>query len=537
MTPERNHVMHPILILSTSLLLLGNSVSAQDALGSGNALDANTYSGGTSNARVRELPSSVRNSQMRQNNLLQGRGFNEGIGRNDASLRLLADAEGQGEHEYQAALNNSPWYWNNWDQQTAQFLSQGESSYFNPNFIDNWSTAPSQMTSGRSLRSFSHEWSEESAQQYGGTGELEYPDRWSKRQADQYKLGQVLGSGALPNALDTTPRPVGVLRTNDTVGYLAASPLTGVSLEETSMPTSALGFSAWDEARIAEDAKRGIGQDQLVIPWRTEENTLAQNKILNQVDVSDSYNQVLKSVADRTSSDISDDERKTPEWIENEYAKLQSELTGIPYYGDTGDEFEEALDSLNTDGASNETIDDTTDEVAIEDIGAALRHGERITGFSGKQNTRFDELVSLGESELKSGNYFDAQRRFSQALQFIPGHPLATAGLGHSKIGSGLYLSAGYILQSLLTFQPEMIDATYGDGLLPPRIELVRAAVTVQNRLDVERDAGTYAFLLAYIGHQLGDKDMIENGLSHLTLHAEYGDPLVPLLTSIWLQE
>jgi hypothetical protein len=73
--------------------------------------------------------------------------------------------------------------------------------------------------------------------------------------------------------------------------------------------------------------------------------------------------------------------------------------------------------------------------------------------------------------------------------------------------------------------------------LLPPRIELVRAAVTVQNRLDVERDAGTYAFLLAYIGHQLGDKDMIENGLSHLTLHAEYGDPLVSLLTSIWLQE
>ena len=156
MTPERNHVMHPILILSTSLLLLGNSVSAQDALGSGNALDANTYSGGTSNAQVRELPSSVRNSQIRQNNLLQGRGFNEGIGRNDASLRLLADAEGQGEYEYQAALNNSPWYWNNWDQQTAQFLSQGESSYFNPNFIDNWSTAPSQMTSGCSLRSFSH---------------------------------------------------------------------------------------------------------------------------------------------------------------------------------------------------------------------------------------------------------------------------------------------------------------------------------------------------------------------------------------------
>jgi len=88
---------------------------------------------------------------------------------------------------------------------------------------------------------------------------------------------------------------------------------------------------------------------------------------------------------------------------------------------------------------------------AIEDIGAALRHGERISRFSGQQQTRFDELVQLGELELKKNNFFDAERRFNQALQFIPGHPLATAGLAHAKIGAGLYLSAGYVLQSLLT--------------------------------------------------------------------------------------
>ena len=135
---------------------------------------------------------------------------------------------------------------------------------------------------------------------------------------------------------------------------------------------------------------------------------------------------------------------------------------------------------------------------------------------------------------MKKGNYFNAQRRFNQALQFIHGHPLATAGLGHADIGAGLYLSAGYVLHSLLTFQPEMIDVEYDSNLLPPRIELVRAAVTIQNRLDSERDAGTYGFLLAYLGHQLHDQEMVERGLGVLKMYSDSDDPFVSLLQKIW---
>ncbi len=530
MTPERNHAVHHNFILPFFVLLLSSTASAQDALGSGNALDANTFSGGTTNS-VKELPAGVRNSEIRNQNVLNGRGFNEGIGRDSASLRLLADAEGEGSAEYQDVLNNSPWYWNNWNQESAQFLSEGESSYFNPNFIDNWSTSPLQMSSGRNLRSFSHEWSEESAKKYGGDGELELPDEWTKRQVNQYKLGQLLGNGDMPNSLDTSPQPVGTLRTSTKTGYLAASPLTGVGFEDTAQPTSALGFTAWDEARVLEDAQNGIGNDKLVQPWRTEENRLVQGELQNQIDISDSYNRVLASVADRTTSELDKDGEgaKTEEWIEGEYAKLQSDLTGVPFEGDDVDELDDATSTLNTTEGVADDID------AAEEITAALRHGERINGFTGKYNTRFDELVALGETELAKGNYFDAQRRFDQALQFIPGHPLATAGLGHAKIGSGLYLSAGYILQSLLSFQPEMIDVEYDDSLLPPRIELVRAAVTVRSRLDGERDGGTYAFLLAYLGHQLGDTEMIEQGLLRLQLYSDSDDPLVPLLKSIWL--
>lgn len=210
---------------------------------------------------------------------------------------------------------------------------------------------------------------------------------------------------------------------------------------------------------------------------------------------------------------------------------LQNELAGIPFYGDE-DEDGELI--LFEDPAEEP---DELSEEAIDYLASALRHGEQINQLSGLHSTRFDELVQLGEVELTKGNYFDAQRRFNQALQFVPGHPLATAGLGHAKIGAGLYLSAGYVLQSLLSFQPEMIDVTYGEGLLPSRIELVRAAVTVQNRLDVERDAGTYAFLLAYLGHQLHDQDMVEQGLRVLEMYTDSNDPITPLLRKIWLEQ
>jgi hypothetical protein len=80
-----------------------------------------------------------------------------------------------------------------------------------------------------------------------------------------------------------------------------------------------------------------------------------------------------------------------------------------------------------------------------------------------------------------------------------------------------------------------MIDVAYAEMLLPPRIELVKAAVTITSRLKEKRDGGTYAFLLAYIGHQLGDREMIERGLSVFEEREGSNDPFVKLLNRIWL--
>ena len=513
-------------------VLLGTPLFAQDSLGDGRGLDASSSLGGTVNLQE-HLPAGVRNNALRTNKVLHGRNFNEGIGRgyeDEAGLRLLSDAANDGQEAYQDALNNSPWYWNNWSSQSAQFLSQGELDYFNPTFVDNRATAPGQMSTGRKILSYSHEWNEDDAKKFGGEGELQSSDGWSKRHEDQYKLGLALGSGKLPDALDTSPIPVGISQSNNSSGYIAASSLTGVSIEKTDRPTSALGFSAWDEARLTEDSENGIGSSRLVQPWRVTENRFEQQPTNSQVDISDQYNQMLQTVALRAQDEIEDSSTegtKSLSWLDDQYYQLQNNLAGIPYEG--GEEEE----GTTTTDATSET--EELDEGAFETIAATLRHGEQLTHLSGQHQTRFDELLSLGETALENGNYFDAQRRFNQALQFIPGHPLATVGLGHAKIGAGLYLSAGYVLQSLLSFQPEMIDVEYDTALLPPRLELVRAAVTVANRLDIERDAGTYAFLLAYIGHQLHDREMVEQGLQTLRLYVDSKDPLVPLLKSIWL--
>ena len=517
--------MHFNLYQVAIILLVVPPVAAQEALGRGDALDSSTSVLGKVNS-PNTLPSGVRNNEIRGSNVMYGRGFNEGIGRSSNSeMWLIQDAANSGEEEYLDALNNSPWYWNNWNQQSAQFLIQGDRSYFNPRFVDEWSTSPQQMHTGRSIRTYSHGWDEESAKKYAGESDLEYPDEWSNRQVEQFRLGQVLGSGYQTPSADTSPLPVGSYQSQNTIGYLAASPLSGVSLETSLHPTSVLGLTAWDAARAYEDTQAGIAPNSLVNAWRTQENRLDYTSHQNRVSVPDQYNNLLETIANRAIEVVEDQTSETvsKDWLDNQYSLLQHKLLGM--------ELEKKIEE--EDEPTIETKD--VEEEAIKVIAAALRHGERISHFGSKYQTRFDELVQQGEEQLATGAYFLSGQRFNHALRLIPGHPLATAGLGHANIGAGLYLSAGHVLQSLLSFQPEMIDVMYDPQLLPTRIDLVRSAVTIGLRLDEKRDGATYAFLLAYIGHQLNDLDMVQRGLNVLEASTDKHDPLVPLLKSIWL--
>ena len=511
------------LILVVVFLFSGSSALGQYSLGTGDALESNTSSSGVTNP-LKSLPYGVRNNALRGNGMLQGMNFNGSLGRADsAGIQLIKDAAEKGDSAYEEALYNSPWYWNNWNQQSAQFLKQGDRSYFNPAFMDNWSTAPRTLSEGRSIRTYSNDWSEVSAKEYAATNDVTSSANWSSRQKEQFRLSQVLGSGSQTTSYDTSSIAVGHHNSEDSIGYLAASPMRGVSLQTSVQPTVALGFSAWDAARATEDQEAGIGTPMLVKAWRTTENRLDYGVLENRISVPEQYINLLDTISEKAQKlvDSDEDDKTTLSWLDAQYAILQEELAGI-------------VDEENVVEEDIEATEEVT--LARDDLYASLQHGERIGSFAGAEQNRFNELVQKGEMAIARGEFFLAEKRFDQALMFIPGHPMATAGLGHANLGSGLYLSASHVLQSLFTFQPEMIGVRYEPQLLPTRIDMVRTAVAIRSRLDQERDGGTYAFLLAYIGYQLQDIEMIEQGLAELESRANKDDPVIPMLRYIWLE-
>ena len=528
-TPIRRQFVRLILIPLILVGFVGNVSVAQDALGRGDSLDHSLSTSGRINAR-KQMPVGTLNNELRGTGVMLGRDFNEGIGRNnDDGLQLIRDAANLGDEDaYLDAINNSPWYWNNWDQQSAQFLLQGDKNYFNPNFTDEWSMAPKQMYKGRSIRTYSHAWSEQTASVQNRAGELEYPVDWSMRQVEQYRLGQVLGSGnAQPPSMDVTPLRVGSFRNFEGVGYLTASPLTGISIESSDKAYRGLGFSSWDAARFEEERNAGLISDSIVVAWRQEDNKLDRRVAETEIVSTQQYNNLLDAIATRTAL-LTQEEDTSISSLNDAYVTMQNQLAGIPTYDDVDEEEE----SFGTDEGSETT--EVAEEDSLSYLSGILRHGERISQFSGVRDSRFNEIMRDAEQALAKSEYFLAKRRFDQALRFVPGHPFGTAGLGHSNIGAGLYLSASHVLQSLLSLQPEMIDVMYDSQLLPTRLELVRAGVAIQQKLDEKRDGGTYAFLLAYIGHQIGDEEMLTMGLEALHEHQEEGDPFIPLLHSIW---
>ena len=85
----------------------------------------------------------------------------------------------------------------------------------------------------------------------------------------------------------------------------------------------------------------------------------------------------------------------------------------------------------------------------------------------------------------------------------------------------------------MLTQHPEMIDTRYDAKLLPSHARLRRAAAKVRELLTpMDRDRELHGLLLAYIGHQLDDREMAREGLAAIS-----DGPFKTLLVGVWLGE
>ena len=553
-------------------LAVSSPAPAQDSLGSGTALDANLSPGsGGFNRPAPQEDFRARNLLI-TNNVIGGRGFRDSVG-------YTAD------FDFRGVLGSD-----------ALYSFRADSAWSDVNFL-NYGNTYQRLRFGQDMGLIEYRRdSYGSSSQTLGEGVQYKPGAMIDA---QLQLDQISFFSSTTATSRMAAEPVGIGYTQDEEGtpyLISASSLTGLDVTPLQEQHQLIGLSTYDMARLREDlvAQRDMRQvgapfaakyeDLLTSDLRQDQEPdtgrLEPQAVQNRIDLmaEPEFKRILERVAGR----YAEQKQAEPEEEEPDlYKELDEDLQRVREYlaGREGEQEEGAEGSLyrpdltppqpqdplnplepgpsertqpGRPGVSDfevpppaplPTAPGEADEppvikvpLQVEQFAKVLRHGERVKELTSGDQTRFDELLAGAEQNLRSGEYFWAERRFNRALRFTPGHPLATAGLAHAQIGAGLYLSASLTLQSLFRFQPEMIDVRYEEGLMPNRLRLLKAVDTLKGRLNETRDRLANGFLLAYIGHLLEDRALIEQGLAVMG-DAEPGNLLLPLLKEIWLAE
>ena len=584
------------LLIPTLIAALASATPAmgQNALGDGHALDGNLSTRGprnTETGRVRAEQDKFSLSERAS----RGRGFNQTIGfRSNEDFRRANDEMAF----YADSLYNNPWYWENLGNLTTELVSSGGSGglgvgaanrgggYYNPYFYNSEASNPGRYAMGRGIGDYGdggyNQFGGAQARNVSKTDYLDLEADDDRNRPLTYGIGRpnrFLRDNRRSNMLrneyelrdiDTRPDYVGVGRTPaDAPVRYAATSLQGIA--PLSYPTShvEMGLSQYDLARIQEDKRLGRSDRPVGTMWRPNFDALSQidNRVLDDADGTrienrdyETMDQLLMQIADRYDAVRDKDATADPgalTMLQNDYQNvlkkvmdgygLQEAPAGLlpQNLAGTGVGEEEDDEELSTTpptppvpGSDTTAATDTEEQplMPLEEFGQVLRHGQKVEALTSDDKTRISELILGAQDKLNTGEYYWAERRFNRALRLEPGNPLATAGLAHAQLGSGLYLTSALTLQSLLGFQPEMIDVVYSDTLLPLPEDLERAVRELNRRITSEKDSDRYAFLLAYIGHQTDNPAMVEQGLREMR-RVQGDEAFLQLLEQIWLPE
>lgn len=172
--------------------------------------------------------------------------------------------------------------------------------------------------------------------------------------------------------------------------------------------------------------------------------------------------------------------------------------------------------------------------MTVDEMAEVLRHGGTITTLTTDDQRRLGELMRLGETALKQGDFFAAERRFLQAKDYRTGNPMIEVGMAHAQLGGGTYLSSALTLRQLFKSNPELIDTRYDRSLLPDSERLATVVKRIRDRMAMGEDRPSYGFLLAYIGHQTNDRALVEEGLREVAGTPSL-DTYGELLRGVWL--
>lgn len=160
----------------------------------------------------------------------------------------------------------------------------------------------------------------------------------------------------------------------------------------------------------------------------------------------------------------------------------------------------------------------------------------------------YAQHIDAGQSLISEGRYFDAEERFTHALSIKPRDISAQLGRFHAQIGAGMVLSASVNLQTLFSTYPEIIASRYTGNLLPSEgriesliIRLKERAGIIVPELTTRASEGTRvqvsaAMLLAYLGYQTDDQATVQIGLDLVNeIGSEADRRFASLLGQIWL--
>lgn len=504
------------------------------AMGSGNALDRNNQvgSGGSNNAAT-PVDYNARNLVV-TNSVPGGRGFRGSVG-------YTADTD------FRASTGSD-----------ALYRYRADSAMSNPAFIS------STLAKDR-------------FQVAQGLGVYEF-----RRASTPLSLTDQLNAGRLPDSrvrLDRANAQMAFGRMNwdlgedrviakgeaangDAIRYIV-SPLRGLQAESLADPIVRSGLGVYEQARARADVRSGLTTAEEYLKSMGS-NFGGATRIDAQIagrQLGDSLRVQNARMMPKTYFDLVEDlEKRAAEKTGAKGGGLEAVREQIGEFGTkptTGDGALPGRPGSETPATTKPTTDPRTSKdlkvpegtegdrekelveergklLPVPEMAEILRHGRKFSQLGTDEKRRVDELVRQGEDALRAGEYFQAERRFQQAQTIASDNPLVEVGVAHAQLGAGLYLSAGLTLRNLFTANPELIDATYDAKLLPTGERLGDAVRLMRERINRGDDAPGYGLVLAYIGHQTGDRALVEEGLAAIMGNAEH-DAQRELLKGVWL--
>jgi len=176
----------------------------------------------------------------------------------------------------------------------------------------------------------------------------------------------------------------------------------------------------------------------------------------------------------------------------------------------------------------------TLKPLTLDETLLILRHGTKLERLDSGSKDAMDRLLRLGSDFMGTRRYFRAEDAFRTASIIAPSSPLPLLGLASAQVGCGVQLAAAITLRRLLTDFPEMIDVRLAANL---QCDPQRMRDVAQQCVRFGRDsanASDFGLVAAWSGHQLGDRALVESGLS-LMDGASTKDPFVEALRAVWL--